>query len=76
METDLAQKIVNKDNAVLHLRPDQEAVFGLDSDHLSICRFTDPKSLGFEIVVTSIVEICEEAVKHSRNRSIPPVPSR
>lgn len=67
-EFNIPYQVVDKENAVLHLRPDQETVFGVDGDHLSICQFSAPKGLDFEIVATSIAELCTEAIDQSKVR--------
>jgi hypothetical protein len=66
---------VDKQNAILNLRPDQEAIFAADADHFSICRFADPESSGFEIVSGSIAEMCTKALNRTRNGNTPAVHS-
>jgi hypothetical protein len=61
---------VEKENAILNLRPNEEATFGVDADHLSICRFADPNGSGFEIVWNSIAEMCMKEVDLARKKTL------
>jgi hypothetical protein len=64
-------QIVDKDNATLGLRAEEESVFGVDADHLSICKFADPASSAFRIVSRSIASMSRDAITRAQNQNTP-----